>query len=569
MKKSLSAILAIMLLSTSLVACNTEEIEHKSETGTDAGVEEKETQNSSNLPSSIDLRNYNGKNYVTPAQKQLFGDCWTFATTGAAEIAYLYANDLGVPAGEVNDTVDFSEKYIGWYTYQSITEEDVIPGKIRKSQVGEGYTVNNEANETPDSVYLLGGSSVSGASLFASGFLPVDEKVSVNSEYPYLYKGKNSEVVDGILQYSPDDDWSIPINSQYRNPESTAFFKNCFILPSPASKDENDEYEFNEAGVTAIKSEIAKGHGVSLGYYYTENMNHRNWATYSKSKTPNHGVAIIGYDDNYSKENFARNNMNGEVIEKSVPPADGAFIAKNSWGKWGIEGSGCFYISYYDESITDPTSFEFYKTDSVICKNPNYDQYDMLMLVMYANLDYDSETKTANVFDAQENQALYQISYQIATPNTSVHYAIYKDMKDDNPESGTLLEEGDSTHEWGGYYKIDLNRKHNLKKGEKYSIVLTMKYTADDGKSHYTDVIPYGTSLHHQETTAKGIINNGESYLFSDGNWTDLTNLKDTYSKQAYEHNINEKMPDEFKAKSVEDISLDNYPIKGISIPEN
>lgn len=568
MKKNLSTILLVAMLSASLVACNTE-TEQQKETQTEPQAEtQTQTETTDGLPSKIDLRDYNGKNYVTPTKKQLFGDCWTFATTGAAEIAYLYANDLGVPAGEVNDTVNFSEKYIGWYTYQSITEEDVIPGKIRKSQVGEGYTVHNEENEIPDSMYLIGGSSLSGANLFSSGFLPVDEKVSVNSEHPYSYKGKNSEVIDGILQYSPDDDWSIPLNSQYRNTESTAFFRNCFLLPSPALKDENGEYEFNEAGVTAIKTEISNGHGVALGFYYTENMNMRNWAAYSQGKITNHGVTIIGYDDNYPKENFARNNMDGKLIEKSIPPADGAFIAKNSWGKWGIEGSGCFYISYYDQSITVPTSFEFEKTNSVICQNPNYDQYDMLMLGMCTNLDYDSETKIANVFDAQENQALYQISYKTATPNTSVHYAIYKDIKDDNPESGTLLEEGDNTSEWGGYYKLDLSGKYNLKKGEKYSIVLTMKCTTDDGKSHYTDVIPYATNFHHQEATAKGIINNGESYLFTDGNWTDLNNLKDTYSKQAYEHNIKENMADEFKARSVEDIALDNYPIKGISIPE-
>lgn len=570
MKKVLSAILVAMILSSSLVACNTQtEPEQQKETQTEPQTQpQSETESSNGLPSKIDLRNYNGKNYVTPAKKQIFGDCWAFATTGAAEIAYLYANDLGVPAGEVNDTVDFSEKYIAWYVYHSITEDDVTPGKIRKSQVGEGYDVSNAESESSDAVYIFGGGGVTGANLFAAGFLPVDEKVSVNSEYPYAYRGKNSEVIDGELQYSPDDDWTLPLNSQYRNPETTGFIRNSYILPSPASRDENEKYEFNEDGVTAIKTEIAKGHGVSLGYYATDYMNMRNWATYSQHEISNHGVTIIGYDDNYSKENFARNNMEGKVIEKSVPPADGAFIAKNSWGKWGIEGSGFFYISYYDESITDPVSFEFDSTDSVICKNPNYDQYDMLMASGCTNIDYDTETKISNIFDVQENEALYQIAYATAKQNTSVHYAIYKDIKDDAPESGTLLEEGDNTHEYEGYYKLDLGDKYNLKKGEKYSIVLTMKYTDSDGESHYTDVIPYSTSVYHIDAIANGVINNGESYICIDGKWTDMINQKDNYSKQAYEHNIKERIPDEFKAKSVEDIALDNYHIKGISIPE-
>ena len=48
---------------------------------------------------------------------------------------------------------------------------------------------------------------------------------------------------------------------------------------------------------------------------------------------------IIGWDDNYPKENF---NLDIE--------GDGAFICKNSWGdEFGEDG--CFYISYYDTYI--------------------------------------------------------------------------------------------------------------------------------------------------------------------------------------------------------------------------
>ena len=70
----------------------------------------------SELPSSIDLRNYNGKNYVTPVKLQTpFGTCWAFGAAAAAESSYLFANDLGVAAGEQNNNANFSEKYISWY----------------------------------------------------------------------------------------------------------------------------------------------------------------------------------------------------------------------------------------------------------------------------------------------------------------------------------------------------------------------------------------------------------------------------------------------------------------------
>lgn len=59
------------------------------------------------MPEKPDLRDYNGKNYVTPVKlRNPYGSCWAFAMAAAAEISYLYENDLGVPAGGVNDQVD-------------------------------------------------------------------------------------------------------------------------------------------------------------------------------------------------------------------------------------------------------------------------------------------------------------------------------------------------------------------------------------------------------------------------------------------------------------------------------
>lgn len=60
----------------------------------------------------------------------------------------------------------------------------------------------------------------------------------------------------------------------------------------------------------------------------------------------NHCVAIVGWDDNYSRENF---------LEEHRPEHDGAWIMRNSWGEaWG-EG-GYFYLSYEDKTIGENTS---------------------------------------------------------------------------------------------------------------------------------------------------------------------------------------------------------------------
>ena len=145
-----------------------------------------------NLPSSIDLRNFNGKNYVTPVKYQApYTSCWAFSIAGAAEISYLFANDLGVPAGEVNNNVDFSEKHINWFMYNRIKAEDVNETDIESSQVGEGFNTSVAQKRDPNAVYSFGGNMGYASNLFASGMGPVKESYEVNGTTPFTYNGVN------------------------------------------------------------------------------------------------------------------------------------------------------------------------------------------------------------------------------------------------------------------------------------------------------------------------------------------------------------------------------------------
>ena len=53
------------------------------------------------------------------------------------------------------------------------------------------------------------------------------------------------------------------------------------------------------------------------------------------SKTTNHSVLIVGWDDNYSASNFN---------SKCRPSSDGAWLIRNSWGDCNSMG-GYFWIS--------------------------------------------------------------------------------------------------------------------------------------------------------------------------------------------------------------------------------
>ena len=158
----MSAVMMIALTTALLTGCNTSK-----------SIDEIDD---TKLPSRFDLRNADGKNYVTSVKTQRYGECWTFAMAGSAETAYLYANDMGVPAGEKNDQVDFSEKYIAWYMFHGITKDDVVKGKVRSSQEGEGFDPSAMEEEKGElSAYFIGGPFVQAANFFGSGFGPVDE----------------------------------------------------------------------------------------------------------------------------------------------------------------------------------------------------------------------------------------------------------------------------------------------------------------------------------------------------------------------------------------------------------
>ena len=552
MKKLLAIIISGLILCSAAACTNG--------SGGTAAAEEYLKIDASKLPSKVDLRDFEGKNYVTPVKTQWFGDCWTFSLAGAAEISYLYESDLGVPTGEDNEKVNFSEKYISWYMFHGITKDDVVKGKVRASQVGEGFDPSEAEKENPFAPYIIGGPFIHDANLFGAGFGPVDESVTVKGETPYAYNDSWS------------GEWTLPKTAEYRSVPVAATIRSSTRLPSPATFDSAGEYKLNVDALNAIKYELTKGHGVSIALCSSHaGVNNKKHAAYDKDNDkPDHAVTIIGYDDDYPKENFSKKSEDGA----NNPPENGALIIKNSWGKGNYGGSdpddGYLYISYYDHTLMDPLSYVFDAEKAVKHTSPNYDQYDLLMTDWYGSTDYDTETKMANVFDAEEDESLYQIAYTTSHSKTEVTYEVYKDIEEDNPSSGTLLEKGVSRHTYAGYYIINLKSGYTLKQGENYAVVLTMKQETGDGSAKYTEVIPYSTEF-FEGMTVKGIINKGESYLFTDGKWTDMSTMKDSLTERAYEQCSNEIATDkalpDLKLKGKESMAVDNYPIKAILAP--
>lgn len=80
----------------------------------------------------------------------------------------------------------------------------------------------------------------------------------------------------------------------------------------------------------------------SLGKEYYDNqedlLNAKAYYCDNPKKIVDHAITIIGWDDNYSRENF---NLEHRPIN------DGAYIVLNSWGE-KFSKDGVYYVSYDD-----------------------------------------------------------------------------------------------------------------------------------------------------------------------------------------------------------------------------
>eukprot|EP00833_Pecoramyces_ruminatium_P007224 jgi/Orpsp1_1/1181256/evm.model.c7180000076475.1 len=426
------------------------------------------TQLNNLLPSSFDLRNVDGMNFISPAKSQSpWGTCWAFANIGAAEASAQYElwDEYGISPDDL--LLDFSELQLGFFAYTALQESETD----YPAQKGEGtYNISNE------NILDIGGNRNIAISLLASGVGPFDE-----NQIPYISKSGNTMWVkvdeNGKLQYDDQkkliyeihpldwegssdlklyklvgegEDWTVDLKKRFN---SKLRLENANALPCPATYDYYHKYYFDEdefeKGINAIKQELNLGRAVEISFhsdsakvdslkkppvYINENYAHY---TYDHIRS-NHDVIIVGYDDNYSVSNFRQVDKDGNNI---APPGDGAFICKNSWGskddifykenEWGIDGTGFFYLSYYDKTLKNPTSYDFSLVELV--KNEEgvintIDQHDLMPSLENWQLAFDIKYEVAmsNVFTPGKDELLEGISTYVFVPNLTVEYEVYK-----------------------------------------------------------------------------------------------------------------------------------------------
>jgi C1A family cysteine protease len=291
-----------------------------------------------------------------------------------------------------------------------------------------------------------------------------------------------------------DDPYNPSSNVSPSGLTSRKLMQEVLVVPDRAGFSDNDN----------IKQAIMTYGGLMTSMYFS-NSSYDSINTayyYNGSSSSNHAVVIVGWNDNFDKNKFA-----------SLPPGNGAFIIKNSWGTgWGE--NGYFYISYYDSNI-GKSNYVFNGAEPTTHYHRVY-QYDPLGWV--TAFGYGSNTAWfANIFTAVESEGLSAVSFYTASPNSSYELNIYTAVTS-SPTTGSLAGSQTGVIPSAGYHTISLNLPVPLTSGEKFSIVVKLKTPG------YNYPVPLERPLAGYSSQATA--NPGESYVSSSGSsWTDTTSL--------------------------------------------
>ena len=174
-----------------------------------------------------------------------------------------------------------------------------------------------------------------------------------------------------------------------------------------------------------------------------------------------HGVVLVGWDDQYAKENFT-----------NVPPEDGAWIIRNSWGNYKNSEDGYFYMSYYEPSVTLLTSYD--------CEPvTNYGSMHSYNCTLGRAHPLPSSRKgywAANIFEAQKQEKIAAVGFQLFVPRSvqaQYELSVYMLNPDPaDPQDGTLVCQTDGKAELSGFYTVKLPECITVENGQKYSVVM-------------------------------------------------------------------------------------------------
>lgn len=417
-------------------------------------------------PSYYDSRE---EGLVTSVKNQHpFGMCWAFGMAAIMETSLL-SQGKGV--------YDLSEEHLSYFF---------------------SHRQNDPLGNTPlDQNQVVGNyHSAGGNNNLAAIFLTTRSGMTTESDVPFPTDASHTQ------------DLTVPI-SDSKAYNAVAYLRNA---------------SFSQYSVERMKELLLNDHAVSVmlnmsTVYYNADTGAYCYPTKSGI---NHIVTIVGWDDDYSSENF---------LEDSNVTTDGAWIAKNSWGEsWGDDGY--FYLSYGDKTIGNLVSVEAETVkDQEYTNNYFYDGSSSL-----TSVSLKTGQSAAAIYEATAGngkaETLGEINLVSMSDNASYEIQVYTNLTDDtDPTSGQAAYKTPVAYEQAiaGVQTIEIPEV-SLLQGKKYSVVVTNGGTDPikmgvEHSTSYTWVIPTA-DIGEKQTFFKGAAENA--------GWEDCTSYKWSFRIKAH-----------------------------------
>ena len=401
------------------------------------------------VPEKYDSRDVNGINYITTVEDQGYSYlCWTFACIGAVESDILKHHD-----NITNADIDLSEKHLAYYNMHKAlgARDGYLDDDYRELVNADGD--NNDWIFDYDTGYI----SVGGVSDYCINLLPA-------------WKGPVDEVGGDAF------------NSVYG---SANLFTDNTSKPSEAY---GGKYHVQGAinvpgniGNSLMLKQMIMEHGsvtigVNASSKFFKDHSSTLYSTFDgeQAKTADHEVLVIGWDDNYSADNF-----------RIRPEGDGAWLCKNSWGK--VSGKdGCFYLSYYDETaaISNATAYEVALEGDEDWYDNNYQVAGFFTNVVSALEDeknmvsaLSASTNPYGVFyKALGNEKLKAIGFLSLDLYQQYEIEIYLNPTEEegsisfDKDSPALVQKISSIS--GGYHTFELDKEIELLEGDTFFVLV-------------------------------------------------------------------------------------------------
>lgn len=397
--------------------------------------------------------------YITSIKNQNpYGTCWAHAAMASAE-ADLWKKGLA------DSTIDLSEWQLAYFFYHTV--EDPLGGTA-----GDSVTVVTDSSAED---YLDRG----GNQQLATYRLATWQGVSQEADAPYstVYNDR-TKTLDDALAYGKD----------------AYHLENAYWV---SMKDRD------------IVKQLIMEYGACAASYYHDSAYFNSSSQWNRSEplaeykptgtSTNHAITIVGWDDNYSKDNFGTYK----------PSSNGAWLCKNSWGSnWSKDG--LFYISYEDSpNLNGNAYFYDYGTGDNYDYNYQYDGGVGMSTYSVAN--------AANVYTANSAETLKAVGFYTEDVQYTCTIKIYKNCTG-NPVSGTLVSTQTATEPYAGFHTVVLDTPVDLNAGDTYSVVVYQ--TTSSG----TPKVPIDVSFSWNWLTGVSSAKTGQSFISSSGSyWQDVS----------------------------------------------